>query len=123
MGKDLVRRRSDFLARLFLGTVICAARFCDACGANRLNFLLGKRLDTNQGVSRCGHPDQLVKLSLNSGPVPILRVLNDEYHQKGDDCCTGVDDELPSVGEMKQRPGQCPCRNEQQSNDEREWTS
>lgn len=40
--------------------------------------------------------------------VTILGVLNQKYHEEGDDCRGGVYDQLPSVGEMKRRAGEDP---------------
>eukprot|EP01037_Dinobryon_pediforme_P014981 gene14980-15119_t len=42
--------------------------------------------------------DELVELELDHPRVPVLRVLQQEHHQEGDDGGAGVDDELPGVG-------------------------
>jgi hypothetical protein len=40
--------------------------------------------------------------------IPVLRILNQEHHQKSDDGRTGIDDQLPRIGKMKSRAGQRP---------------
>ena len=40
--------------------------------------------------------------------VTILGVLNQKYHEEGDDCRRGVYDQLPSVREMKCRASEDP---------------
>ena len=40
--------------------------------------------------------------------IAVLRVLNQEDHQEGDDGRAGIDDQLPRVGVMKSRAGQRP---------------
>ena len=64
-------------------------------------------------ISRRTHPDQLIKFRLNGRSVPVLRVLNDEDHQKRNDGRARVDNELPRVGEVKQRTTERPCRDDQ----------
>ena len=39
-----------------------------------------------------------VEFHLDRGAVAVLRVLDQENHQEGDDGRAGVDDELPGVG-------------------------
>ena len=79
----------------------CATCVWRTCGAYVCNFVLGERLDANQGISRRTHPDQLVKLRMNGRSISVLRVLNDEDHQERNDGCACVDNELPCVGEVK----------------------
>jgi hypothetical protein len=47
--------------------------------------------------------NQLVELDLYRQRVLVLRALDQEHHEKRDDRRSGVDDELPGVGEMKER--------------------
>ena len=42
-------------------------------------------------------PDQFIKLRLDGRPIPALRVLNDEDHQKRNDGCARIDNELPRI--------------------------
>src|SRR4029453_13174038 len=44
--------------------------------------------------------------------VTILCVLNQKHHEEGDDCRSGVDDQLPRVREMKRRSGDKPDEND-----------
>lgn len=53
-------------------------------------------LDTDEVVLGMARTDQLVELGLD-GAVAVLRVLDQEQHQEGDDRGAGVDDELPGV--------------------------
>ena len=52
--------------------------------------------------------DEFVELEMHGFGVAILCALDEEDHDEGDDGRAGVDDELPSVGEMEQRPGESP---------------
>src|SRR5437667_12881800 len=52
--------------------------------------------------------DQLAQLHLQRNGVAVLRVLDEEDHQKRDDRRRGVDDELPGIAESKKRTGGCP---------------
>lgn len=52
--------------------------------------------------------DHFVQFEMHSFGIPILGVLNQEYHEEGDDGGGGVDDQLPSVGKMKSRTGEEP---------------
>src|SRR5262249_26784182 len=49
--------------------------------------------------------DELVQLELDGERVLVLRALDEEHHQEGDDGGAGVDDQLPGVGEAEQRSG------------------
>ena len=53
-------------------------------------------------------PEQLIQLDLQRLGVAILRVLNQEHHQEGDDGGPRVDHELPAIAEPKERAGQDP---------------
>ena len=52
---------------------------------------------------------------MNSFGISVLGVLNQEYHEKGDNGRGGVDDQLPSVGEMKSGAGEEPDGNHKHS--------
>jgi len=47
--------------------------------------------------------------------ISILGVLNQKYHEEGDDGRGGVDDQLPSVGEVKRRAGEDPNEDDEHS--------
>ncbi len=55
-------------------------------------------------LSRAGE-NELVEFRVQRPDVPVLRVLKDEDHQKGDDRRAGIDDELPRFG--KTEDGAC----------------
>jgi hypothetical protein len=109
----LTRRRFSFVLCFFLSAVTCATCFRSTRSANLLDFVLGKRLDANKSIARSTHPDQFIKLRLNGRSITVLGVLNDEDHQKRNDGSARVDNELPRVGEVKQRTAECPCRDNQ----------
>ena len=60
---------------------------------------------------------------MNRLRVAVLRILNYEHHQESNNGGAGVDDQLPSVGKMKHRPGQRPNDNDQKSEGESPWTA
>jgi hypothetical protein len=45
--------------------------------------------------------DYLIEFDLQCLGVPVLRILNKEDHQESNDRCTGVNDELPCIAEVK----------------------
>src|SRR5438067_1675476 len=51
---------------------------------------------------------ELVELGLHRRTVAVLAVLDQEYHQEGDDRRSGVDDQLPRIGIMEDGPGRRP---------------
>ena len=55
--------------------------------------------------------DEFIELELNRQGFLVLRALNEKDHEKGDDGRTGVDDELPGVGETEHRAGNQPAEN------------
>jgi hypothetical protein len=76
-------------------------RFGSASSTDLFDLILCKRLDANQGISRGADSDQFIELRLNGSSIPVLRVLNDEHHQKRNNRRACVDNQLPSVREMK----------------------
>src|SRR5207244_11351889 len=63
--------------------------------------------------------DQLVQLELQRLPIPVLGGLDEEHHQEGDDGGTGVDDELPGIGEVEHRSGDRPDQDDSERRNER----
>src|SRR5690348_5720920 len=61
-------------------------------------LFFGQVLNSDIDVEGLADADQLVKLDLYRGPVPVLGVLNEKNHQEGNNGRAGIDDELPSVG-------------------------
>ena len=49
--------------------------------------------------------NQLGEFELDGQSIPVLGVLDEEDHQKGDDGRAGIDHELPSVAEVEKRAG------------------
>src|SRR4051794_10078231 len=65
---------------------------------DRLQLRLGAMLDADEGVAGAFRgADHLVELGLDRRSVAVLRVLDQEDHQEGDDGRAGVDDQLPGV--------------------------
>ena len=58
---------------------------CFALVAQLFNLFLGQMLDADEHVLERADTDQLVELHLNRGIVAVLRVLDQENHQKRDD--------------------------------------
>ena len=52
--------------------------------------------------------DQFVQLDMNFACIAVLRTLDQENHQESDDRTHSIDDELPRIGEFKERPGAAP---------------
>jgi hypothetical protein len=69
-------------------------------------------LDSDKPISPVGNSDQLIEFRLDGGTVSVLRVLNEENHQKSDDCGRCVDEKLPSLGKTHRGPGNEPQSNE-----------
>jgi hypothetical protein len=53
-------------------------------------------------------PDQLIELEMQRRHIAVLRVLNQKHHEKSDDRCACIDDELPSIGESENGVGDRP---------------
>src|SRR6266702_3607904 len=82
-------------------------------------ILIGKVLKIDQFVSRVfERADDLVQLQLKCFSIAVLCVLNEKYHQEGDDGRAGINDKLPCVRKMKRRPGRAPDHDDQNRNGE-----
>src|SRR5690606_15735650 len=103
------RARAVLLRRLF------------ALLPERLDFLFGKVLDADEGVFPLADADQFVELGLQGGAVAVLRVLDEEHHQEGDDGGAGVDDELPGIGEAEERAAYRPGHHDGAAGEKGEW--
>ena len=51
--------------------------------------------------------------------VAVLCVLNEKHHQKRNDGCASINNELPGVGKMKGRAGHAPYDNDKNGRDKR----
>ena len=82
-------------------------------------ILIGKIFKIDQFVSRVfERADDLVELQLKCLSIAVLRVLNEEHHQEGDDGRASINDKLPCVRKMKRRPGRAPDNDDQNRNGE-----
>src|ERR1041384_1948634 len=74
-----------------------------------VQLFVGKLLDIDKIVIgwmvRAG---QLIQLQVQRLGITILGVLNEKDHKKRNDSSACVDDELPSVRKMKERPAHGP---------------
>ena len=57
-------------------------------------------------------------LTCKANRVAVLALLDQEHHQEGDDGGTGVDDELPGVAEVEDRPAGRPTPGRRQDGDQ-----
>jgi hypothetical protein len=73
------------------------------------DLVLFQLFQVQQRVVRSfGHANQLIELGLNRSRIAILRVLNQEHHQKRDDRRPSIDHQLPRIIKRKHRPRRCP---------------
>src|SRR5476649_1093584 len=80
-------------------------------------FLLVQVVEAQQRVlCILGHPQQLIDLDMQHIVVAVLRVLNQENHQEGDDGGGCIDDQLPGVVVMKVGPRQRPHEDQYDGN-------
>eukprot|EP01036_Dinobryon_divergens_P040135 gene40134-53026_t len=74
-----------------------------------IQAVLLQLFQVQQGVvGAFGGADQLVDLDLQGLGVAVLRVLDQEHHEEGDDGGAGVDHQLPSVRKAEHRPADSP---------------
>src|SRR5262245_15080120 len=74
-----------------------------------IELLLRELLEVEERVVRAlDGPDQLVELEVHRLAVPVLRVLDEEDHEKGDDRRPRVDGQLPAIAEVEERPRHSP---------------
>ena len=52
--------------------------------------------------------DKLVQFQVNGSGIAVLRVLDEKYHQKGDNRRASIDDQLPGVGKVEDGAGSGP---------------
>jgi hypothetical protein len=52
--------------------------------------------------------NELVEFEMHGVGIAVLRVLDEEHHEKSHDGSSGIDDELPRVREVKERPRRGP---------------
>lgn len=68
-------------------------------------FGLGEVFQIGQFVARSFiDPDQLVEFEMQRCTIVVLRVLDKKHHQERDDRGARIDDQLPGIGKLKNRP-------------------
>jgi len=68
-------------------------------GVQLIELEIAEVLDIDHCVARfVDGMDELVELEINCAGITILRVLDEEDHQKGHDGGARIDDELPAIG-------------------------
>ena len=55
---------------------------------------------------------------MNGARITVLRILDEEDHQKSDDGCARIDNELPRIGVVEVRAGYEPHDNDEESGEE-----
>jgi hypothetical protein len=68
--------------------------------ANLADLVEGEVFDSNESVLSSAGPNELIEFGLDRGAIPVLRVLDQKDHQERDNGGSGIDDELPGVGEV-----------------------
>ena len=89
-------RRSQLLVRFGLFSSRFSQSFIGL--AQLFDLFVVEFLQVDQQVSRTfGDPDQLVQFNLERLSIAVLRALDQENHQEGDNGRACIDDELPCV--------------------------
>src|SRR6185295_6121658 len=92
----------NFIGPRFLGQVLIQR-------ANFIQVFRTEVLKVQQCIVRTLRgADHFVEFQLNGCTITVLRMLHQKHHEKRDDCCSGIDDELPCIAKMKNRAGQGP---------------
>lgn len=75
-----------------------------------LKLFIGKVLDRSEFILCALHSEhEFRQFELDRQRVPVLRILNQEYHKESDDCGAGVDHQLPSIAVIKEWSCNDPC--------------
>ena len=78
-----------------------------------LEVFIGEPFKINKLVSSAFNGTyDLVEFQINGFRVTVLRVLDEEHHEEGDDGRAGIDNELPGIGKVKCRASQPPNGND-----------
>ena len=90
--------------RRFSSPLACCGELL-VIGADSVQLVLLKILEVKQGIVRgFVRANEFVELDMHRLSVAILRVLNEENHQEGDDGRACIYDELPGIAEAEQWP-------------------
>lgn len=88
-------------------------------GAYRIELPILEFLEIQESVVCAGgRPKQFIELDLYGLSVSVLRVLDEKDHEKRHYGCPGIDHELSSVTETKERASDEPCQDDAHSQDE-----
>jgi hypothetical protein len=113
-GLEFDLRALDALVELVHGSRSLRA----AILAHLQQFALVQSLDADEFVGSFARQDQLVKLGLMCFAVPVLRVLQNEYHEDRHNRGARVDNELLGCGIINDGPGNGPRQYQQKSDNE-----
>src|SRR5260221_14387032 len=92
--------------------------------AELIEAALRQVLEIEQGIlSPQIGTDELVDLDLQRLGIAVLRILDDEDHQKGDDRRRRIDGKLPHVRKTEERSAQRPSEDEQDRDRKNQRTS
>jgi len=88
--------------------------------AQFIKFFVREMLNPDKCILSGADSHEFIELDLDSGAIAILRVLNQENHEKGNNGGPGIDDELPSIRVTKYRPCDRPDNDHANRQHERE---
>ncbi len=81
-----------------------------------LQLFVGKFFKIDKFVSRTFEgADDLIQFQMDRFGIAVLGVLDQEHHEKGDDRCRRINNELPRIGEMKGGTGEDPHEDDKHS--------
>jgi len=87
--------------------------------AQAINLIVGHMFNADKPFAGFIYrAQQFIQLGLHGRSIPILAVLDQKYHQESDDGGPGIDDQLPRVTPLEQRPAYAPCDYDCQGCDE-----
>src|SRR5437667_8281681 len=77
---------------------------------------VGKFFKIDKFISRTFEgADDLIQFQMDRLGIAVLGVLDQEHHEKGDDRCRRINNELPRIGEMKGGTGEDPHEDDKHS--------
>ena len=107
-GRVDVARRTSIVLRSFARLPELLFEF--------LQLFIREVLEVDEFIARVfNRANEFVQFQMNCLGVSILGVLNQKYHQEGDNGRSGVYDQLPRVGKVKNGASNQPDDNDQQS--------
>src|SRR5262245_58487065 len=101
----MARRILDFANAMGAGMLAKVAELL----AQGVELLFRQFLEIDEIIAGAiDRANELVELDLKSHAVAVLRVLDQEHHEKRDNGCRRIDDELPALRETDKGPPCCP---------------